>query len=195
MILIIGLGNPGKRYEKTRHNIGFQVVDESARKNNFSDFKLLKKFNAKISKGMLNGQKIILAKPQAFMNNSGKAVKNLTIHYSLPTINLIVVHDDIDLPLGKIRIVKSRGGAGHKGVQSIINELGTKNFVRFRIGIKPKTYPPLKSKALDRFVLKKFTKDEEKIVKGVIKKTVEAFEFVLKNGGGGLEKAMNKFNK
>ena len=108
MILIVGLGNPGIKYKRTRHNIGFRVLDEFQRENNFPDFKFFKKFNALIFEGNIGRKKVILAKPQTFMNNSGQAVKNLTIHYSLPFINLIVVHDDIDLPLGKIRISKSR---------------------------------------------------------------------------------------
>jgi PTH1 family peptidyl-tRNA hydrolase len=168
MILIVGLGNPGKKYQKTRHNIGFRVIDQLQ---------------------SLNLKKVILAKPQTFMNLSGKTVKLLVARYRLPVTNLWVIHDDIDLPLGKIRIVKNRGSAGHKGVESIIRELGTKNFIRFRVGICPKTSKP---KNPEKFVLQKFNKDEEKIVKEVIKKTVEAIEFSLKTS---LEKAMSEFNK
>lgn len=173
----------------------------------FPNFKFNKKFNALISKGIFNKKKIVLALPETFMNLSGKSVKSLTTNYKLPTTNLWVIHDDIDLPLEKIRIVKNRGSAGHKGVESIIKELETKNFVRFRIGILPKTGKP---KNLEKFVLQKpseakpseagdetksqrpFSKGEEKIVKEVIKKAVEAIEFSLKTG---LEKAMSRFNK
>ena len=191
MILVVGLGNPGKKYEKTRHNLGFRAVDEFARKNNFSDFKLSQKFNAEISEGEINGQKIILAKPQTFMNLSGIIVKSLYTKYKIQdTKYILAIHDDIDLLLGKIRIVKNRGSAGHKGVESIIRELKTENFIRFRIGIKPKSYI-LPSKSSDKFVLQKFNKEEEKIVKEVIQKTVFAIEIVLKEG---LEKAMNEFN-
>jgi len=168
MILIVGLGNPGKKYAKTRHNIGFRVVDE------------LKSLNLK---------RVILVKPKTFMNLSGKAVKSLMTKYKVPPLNLWVIHDDIDLPLGKIRISVGRGAAGHKGVESIIKELGTKNFVRFRIGICPKAGKP---KNIEKFVLQKFNKEEEKIVKEVIKKTAKAIEFSLK---AGLEKAMSKYNK
>ena len=167
MILIVGLGNPGKKYQDTRHNIGFGVIDKLQ---------------------SLNLKKVILAKPKTFMNLSGKAVKSLIKKYKIPTANLWVIHDDIDLPLGKIRIVKNRGAAGHKGVESIIKELGTKNFVRFRIGIQPKFGKP---KNPERFVLQKFNKEEEKIVKEVIKKTAEAIEMILKEK---IEKAMSKFN-
>ena len=191
MVLIVGLGNPGRKYQETRHNIGFQVVDEFLKENNFPKFKFAKKFNAEISEGILGGEKILLAKPQTFMNLSGKSVKPLTNFYKITPPGLVVIHDDIDILLGKIRISKGRGAAGHKGVESIIKGLKTKNFVRFRIGIKPKPYT-LTPKTLDNFVLKKFNKKEEKLVKEVIQKTAEAIEMVLEEG---LEKAMNKFNK
>ena len=135
------------------------------------------------------------------MNESGKAVKDLLKTYKTKPDNLIVIHDDIDLPIGKIRIVKNRGAAGHKGVESIIKELKTKDFIRFRIGIQPKRKPANSSavrrarqnkKFLAGFVLQKFNKDEEMIVKGVIEKTIEAINTVIKEG---LEKAMSKFNK
>jgi PTH1 family peptidyl-tRNA hydrolase len=204
MILIVGLGNPGEKFEKTRHNLGFRVIDEFLVKNNFPDFRLSKKFNSKVSEDLAEGEKVILVKPQIFMNNSGKAVKSITKAYKLKTINLIVVHDDIDLPLGKIRIIKNRGAAGHKGVQSIIDELGTKNFIRLRVGIQSEEKPSTRAKlgtglvphrnkvSGAGFVLQKFNKEEEKILKGAIEKAVEAIEFFLKEG---LEKTMSEFNK
>ncbi len=190
MILIVGLGNPGAKYKNTRHNIGFGVIKKFARKNNFPKFKLLKELSSLISEKKFNNDKIILANLQTFMNLSGKGAKLLIDFHQLPIANLWVVHDDIDLPLGKIRIAKNRGAGGHKGVESIIKELKTKNFIRFRIGIKPKPYT-LTPKTLDRFVLQKFNKEEEKIVKEVIKKTAEAIKFFLKTD---LEKTMNKYN-
>jgi PTH1 family peptidyl-tRNA hydrolase len=192
MIIIVGLGNPGKKFEKTRHNLGFLIIENLKLKiKNFSDWKYEKKFKAEISRGKIGNKKIILAKPQTFMNNSGKSVKPLTRSYNLEPKNLIVVHDDIDLPLGKIRISIGRSAAGHKGVQSIIDELGTKNFVRFRIGIKPTTYD-LRLTTIENFVLQKFNKEEEKILKGVIERTCQAIETLIKEG---IEKAMQKFNK
>ena len=180
MILIVGLGNPGPKYKFTRHNLGFMAIDNlQLTIDKFSDWKNIKKLQAEISKGEINDQKVFLVKPQTFMNNSGKAVKVLTKTYPLNPKNLIVIHDDIDLPLGKIRISRGRGAAGHKGVESIIKELGTKNFIRFRIGVKPKTYN-LEPKILDRFVLKKFNKEEEKIVKELVKKTAEVIEITLR---------------
>lgn len=190
MFLIVGLGNPGKKFEKTRHNVGFRVVNEFAKKNNFPDFKISKKFNALISEGEFNNEKVILAKSQTFMNLSGKAVKKLVSSFRFQVSGLWVVHDDIDLPLGKIRIVKNRGSAGHKGVESIIRAINSKNFVRFRIGIKSQKIENRKQK-VEVFVLQKFNKDEEKIIKEVTQKTVEEIEFSLKEG---LEKAMAKFN-
>ncbi len=224
MILIIGLGNPGKKFQKTRHNLGFRVIDEFFIKNrdvhNFSDFKFEKKFQALIAEGKFNNKKIILAKPQTFMNLSGKGAKLLIAFYKLPIDNLWIIHDDIDIPLGKIRIVKGREAAGHRGIESIIRELKTKDFVRFRIGILPKTGKP---KNIEKFVLQKpseakrtkrkpllssryaspseagdemksqrpFNKEEEKIVEELVKKTVEAVEITFKKGLG---TAMNEFN-
>ena len=123
------------------------------------------------------------------MNNSGNAVKTLIGFYKITLPGFIVIHDDIDLPLGKIRIVKNRGAGGHKGVESIIKEIGTKNFIRFRVGVQPETGKP---KISEKFVLEKFNKEEEKNVKEVIEKTAEAVETTLRKG---LEKAMNQFNK
>ena len=188
-MLIVGLGNPGEKYEKTRHNIGFRTVDKIAANFQFPIFNFQKIFNAQISKGEVAGKEAILAKPQTFMNLSGKSVKALTKTYALEPKNLIIVHDDIDLPLEKIKIVTGRGAAGHKGVESIIKALGTKNFIRFRIGILPKSGKP---KNPEKFVLQKFNKDEGRITGEVIKKTAEAIEIVLTES---LEKAMNKFNK
>lgn len=194
MILIIGLGNPGKKFQKTRHNLGFRVVDELGRKNKFPKFKLLKKFKAEISQGKIANQKIILAKPQTFMNLSGKAVKLLIKTYCVNkamaklTQCLWIVHDDIDLPLGKIRISIGRGSGGHKGVQSIIDELNTKSFFRLRIGIQRGRTPVI----FEKFVLERFTKNEEKIIKQIKKRACEALELAIKEG---LEKAMQKFNK
>jgi len=191
MILVVGLGNPGKKFKKTRHNLGFRVIKEFSKRSNFPKFKLSKKYNSLISEEISNGEKIILAMPQTFMNESGKAVKLLTKTYTLDSNNLIIIHDDIDLPLGKIRISVGRGSAGHKGVQSIIDRLGTKNFVRFRVGIRPQETKNRKQK-IEKFVLKKINKEEEKILKKVIKRTCQALKMALKES---LEKAMSEFNK
>ncbi|MFC1789530.1 aminoacyl-tRNA hydrolase [Patescibacteria group bacterium] len=189
MIIVLGLGNPGEKYQNTRHNVGFQTLDVLQKENNFPDFKLSRKFNSDITKGVLSGEKVILIKPRSFMNNSGKPAKYLMKFYDLQTSNLWIIHDDIDLPIGKFKIVKNRGSAGHKGVESIKNELKNNEFIRFRIGIQPKIGKP---KSSESFVLQSFDKSEKKSLKNVIKKTAEAVNFSLKEN---IEKAMNEFNK
>lgn len=166
MILIVGLGNPGKKYKNTRHNLGFQVIDA---------------LRKEVSEGFINGKKVTLAKPQTFMNESGKVVKKLIGPISpIRPIGLIVIHDDIDLPLGIVKLVKNRGSAGHKGVQSIIDALGTKDFHRVRIGIKPAKSFAFRRAGIDKFVLQQFTKTENKVIKESIKKATEAIELAIK---------------
>ena len=186
MILIAGLGNPGEKFKNTRHNVGFMVIDAFAEKNNFPDFKFSKKFNSLISEEILYGEKITLTKPQTFMNNSGVAVKKILSSTKTTRPGLVVIHDDIDLPLGKIKIVKNRGSAGHKGVQSIIEKLGTNEFIRLRVGILPESGKP---KNPEKFVLQKFTKE---IMEKAIDKAVNALDLLIKEG---VEKAMNEYNK
>ena len=184
--IIIGLGNPGKKFEETRHNIGFLVLDNFAEKNNFPQFILQKKYKALVSGGIINEDNVILAKPQTFMNESGKAIKELLKNNKSQLNSLIVIHDDIDLPVGKIKIIKERGSAGHKGVESIIENIGNKGLIRIRIGIAPQNETNAK-----QIVLKKFNKKEKETMNNVNNKTVEALDFLLQNG---LEKAMNKYN-
>lgn len=184
MIAIIGLGNPGKKFEKTRHNAGFVAVDLFAKLHDFDDFKLEKKFDATVSKK----GKVLLAKPQTFMNDSGKTVKKLVAIYRLPVTGLIIVHDDIDLPVGKIKISVNRGSAGHKGVESVIKAVGNKGLARLRIGIQPAKGKP---KEAEKIVVKDFSPEEEKLMKKTIKTVAEALECFIEEG---LEKAMNQFN-
>ena len=120
MILIVGLGNPGQKFNKTRHNIGFLVIDEFLKKNAFPDWKKSKKINCLYAKKEIAGKEIELIKPLVFMNNSGQVVKSVSGKHNLKPGNILVIHDDVDLLLGKIRIVQNRGAAGHKGVESII---------------------------------------------------------------------------
>ena len=166
MIIIIGLGNPGQEFKNTRHNIGFEVLDKIKEENDFPDFAFSKKFIAQISEGILNQEKTILAKPQTFMNDSGKSVKQLTDYYKIKEKDLIVIHDDIDVALGKIKISEDSSSAGHKGVQSIIDAIGTKDFKRIRIGILPEKGKPEET---EKFVLKRFTKKEKEIIQKIIK--------------------------
>jgi len=189
MILIVGLGNPGQKYERTRHNVGFRIIDEFAKENNFPAFVFSKKSNAEISEREMDGKKIILVKPQTFMNSSGSAVKTIAKNLKLETKDLFVINDDIDLPIGTLRISVGKNSAGHKGVQSIIDSLGTNEFMRFRIGIAPSDGKHSKT---EEFVLKNFNKDEEKIIKVISSTTCNAISVALKEN---VERAMNEFNK
>jgi PTH1 family peptidyl-tRNA hydrolase len=185
--IIIGLGNPGTKFEKTRHNVGFIILDKFVEKNNLNEFKLQKKFGALISESSVNGDKVILAKPQTFMNESGKTAKKLLKNNASKETNIVVIHDDIDLSVGKIKIVKERGSAGHKGVENIINNIGNDGLIRFRVGIGSLQ----KTKAMN-VVLKKFSKKEEPLINESIIKSTEALDLFLKEG---LEKTMNEYNK
>lgn len=186
MKLVIGLGNPGKQYQKTRHNIGFIVLDAlqeklsrhedgiplaAGKEERISKWELSKKFNAEVSGLTLNNEKIILAKPMTFMNESGIAVQLLTHFYKLTARDLIIVHDDKDLKLGDIRIQTDKSSAGHNGVQSIIDHIGTQNFTRVRIGVASDN--PRKMQDTAKFVLKKFGLFEKKKVDEVVEKSIE----------------------
>lgn len=188
MFIIIGLGNPGKQYEGTRHNVGFEAIDQIAANFGSPAFSFEKIFNSEMSKGKFKKQKIVLVKPATFMNLSGTAAKKIIKSLKFKTEKLIVLHDDLDIPLGKIRIAQNRSSAHHKGVESTIKELKTKNFIRIRIGIKPEK----EIKASENFVLKKFNKEEQKTAREAVKKSAEALEAILKEG---LQKAMNEYNK
>jgi peptidyl-tRNA hydrolase, PTH1 family len=160
MKLIIGLGNPGKKYKYTRHNAGFIILDELKNKYSLPDFTFEKKFKAEISKGIINNIETVLAKPQTFMNNSGEAVRLIIDFYKLKPEDLIIIHDDVDIEFGKVKPTDNSGAAGHNGVQSIIDAIGTQKFQRFRIG----TLGDEKRKELripiDDFVLQNFSNDE-----------------------------------
>ncbi len=179
MKIVIGLGNPGKKYVPTRHNVGFFVLDliiKKAKKQEnkesilLKDFKLEKKFEAEIAKFELGGEGIILVKPHTFMNNSGEAVKKIVDFYKIDPINdLVVIHDDIDVELGKIRIKSKGSSAGHNGVQSIIDNLGIDHFLRVRIGIGR----PPERMDVDKYVLGKFSSKERKVIEESIDKFID----------------------
>ena len=168
MKLIIGLGNPGEEYKKTRHNAGFLAVDEIVLSSKYQVLSTQQKFNAEISEGIIDNEKTILVKPQTFMNNSGQAVKAIVDYYKIDLEDIIVIHDDLDISLGEYKIIKDRNSAGHKGVQSIIDYLGTKDFTRIRIGIAVEN----KKTPTEKFVLERFSKEEIEIVEGVIEEIV-----------------------
>jgi len=190
MKLIVGLGNPGKKYEETWHNLGFLAIDQLEKKfeGEFLKCKNSKKHQAQICENNSPEEKIILGKPQTFMNNSGRAVKSLAKFYKIDPQDIWIIHDDIDLPLGKIRISQNSSAAGHNGVKSIIDELGTKEFVRIRIGIKPDTELNLPT---EKYVLQKINKESKIIVEEAIQKACSAIELILAQG---VSEAMNEFN-
>jgi len=166
MIFIVGLGNPGKTYASTRHNAGFLALDAFAKEHEFPAFKLSKKHTALVSEGILGSAKVVLAKPQTFMNKSGVSVRSLLKQGG----ELIVVHDDIDIPIGTVKVSKDRGSAGHKGVESVMEELKSKDFTRIRIGIQPLFGKP---KNVEDFVLQRFSPEELPAMRDAIQETAE----------------------
>lgn len=198
MILIVALGNPGDKYQNSRHNIGWRVAQTLIKKGNLN-FTKNKKFNSEICHFSAG---VLLVKPQTFMNASGLAVSRLVNFYKIKEKDLWVIHDDIDLVLGKLKIVRNRGSAGHRGVVSIIQSLGTTDFVRFRLGVGHpvagrqkkggKRLTKLESDSeISGFVLSDFSPSERDEVKRLVEKTTKAVEIALKQG---IEKAKNRFN-
>lgn len=175
MKLIVGLGNPGKQYERTRHNVGFLMIDKLA---SGAGLKLTpsKKLLAEASKGELAEKRVVIAKPTTFMNSSGQAVQALLAFYKLTPDDLVVIHDDKDIPLGETRVQRNRGAAGHNGIKSIIEHIGTKDFLRIRVGVAP-TDKTIHDTA--DFVLGNFTKEEQKVLKTVIEHVQEEIVKIL----------------
>ena len=163
MKLIVGLGNPGKKYEKTRHNVGFMFLDmlhDKLVSAGINKWELSKKFNALIAGCTYHNEKIILAKPMTYMNRSGEAVGLIAHYYKLTSEDIIIVHDDKDIPFGEIKIQQDRGPAGHNGISSIIDHIATKNFHRIRIGIAHENIKKMSD--ISHFVLGKFGIFEKK---------------------------------
>lgn len=183
--LIIGLGNPGREYKDTRHNIGFMLIDHIAVRLNARGMKMQSK--AIVISALHEERKIILAKPQTFMNLSGQSVQGLLHFYKIPFENLLVAHDDLDIPLGTLRIRPSGGPGGQRGMASTIEQLGTKDFPRLRLGIGR---PPGRMDAKD-YVLQDFSKEDMKLLPEVLESGVDAALTFVTHG---LNKAMNQFN-
>lgn len=189
MYIIAGLGNPGNNYKWTRHNVGFEAIDKMSYDYNINMNK--SKFKAVFGEGEILKNKVILLKPQTYMNLSGESVRDFFKYYKIEIENLIVICDDINLPVGDIRIRPKGSDGGQKGLQNIIYQLGESNFTRIRIGIgnKPEGWD------LKNFVLSHFNKEEEKgIIEGITYAT-EAIEIILKDKDNGINNAMNKYNK
>lgn len=183
--LIVGLGNPGIKYRETRHNFGFMVLDALAEELNIPLKKL--KYKAMIGEGRLNDAKLILARPLTYMNNSGDAVWQLAKFFKVPHDHIMVAHDDLDLPLGVLRLRPGGGASGQRGVASIIQKLGTQDFPRVRLGI---SRPPGQMDPVD-YVLEKFLPNEKTLRDIVIKEAVSAIQVFVREG---LNAAMNRYN-
>jgi PTH1 family peptidyl-tRNA hydrolase len=187
MYIIAGLGNPKKEYDNTRHNIGFAMIDALADKYNINVMDI--KHKAMTGKGIINGQKVILAKPLTFMNLSGESIRQLVDYYKVdPETEVVIISDDISLPPGLIRVRKKGSAGGHNGLKNIIQHLGTEGFRRVRIGVgeKPKGYD------LADYVLGHFSKEEQPLMKEGIEKAIGALEMILADD---IDGAMNEYNK
>jgi len=182
--LILGLGNPGAEYSNSRHNAGRMAAEYFAKKHNYPEFKYDKKSDSLVSKK----GKTIISLPETFMNKSGSAAAKL-VHPKKELKELVVVHDDLDIPLGRFKISYGKSSGGHKGVESVMRALKTKNFVRIRVGVSPKNKPA--QKEVMEFIVGKFKPAESEIFKKVIKKISEALEIMATNS---IERAMSEFN-
>jgi len=184
--IIVGLGNPGEEYDGTRHNVGRMVLDSFVKKNDWSDFALDKKLQALTSDGRVGKNKALLLKPETFMNKSGNSVKSL-ITSKKKAETLVVIHDDLDLPLGKIKISFGKSSGGHKGVESIMRAIKTQDFIRLRLGISGETAggkikkPQGEEKVIDA-ILGEFKKTEVDDLKKVIKRAAQALALIITDG-------------
>ncbi|MGB0383747.1 MAG: aminoacyl-tRNA hydrolase [Ardenticatenaceae bacterium] len=185
MYLIVGLGNPGKKYANHRHNIGFQIIDLLAERHSLSFDK--KEKNARVAKGMIGTHKVMLAKPQTYMNDSGRAVRALVNFYKIPLTKLIIVVDDLDLSFGKMRLRPKGGSGGQNGMKSIIRELGSQEFARMRVGIGR---PPGRMDP-GAYVLQNFSKQQETEMAILRQEAADALELWLAEG---INRAMNRYN-
>jgi len=176
MKLIVGLGNPGKEYERTRHNVGFQVVEELVKRFKVDLSK--KKFESLLGEGRFGDEKIFFALPQTYMNLSGRSVAAIMDFFKIPPADLAVVHDELDLPLGRLKVIRKGRPAGNRGVQSIQEHLATDEFCRFRIGVGK---PEVKDLTVD-FVLSSFNSEEKKILAPVLQRAEEGLEIWAKEG-------------
>jgi PTH1 family peptidyl-tRNA hydrolase len=183
--LVVGLGNPGETYSKTRHNAGFMVVDKVS--DAFSIALEKQKFDTRFGIGSINGVKIVLAKPMAYMNRSGPQVQNIAGYFRILCEDMLVVHDDIDLAFGRLKIKEKGGDGGHKGVRSIIDAFGRGDFTRLRVGVGR---PDAKNDAAD-YVLGKFTLEERKVLSQIITAAKDAIVTILCKG---TKEGMNRFN-
>jgi len=189
MKLIVGLGNPGRSYARNRHNVGFICLHHFARTQGIKFDK--KKGLARIGTGKVAGNELVLARPQTFMNNSGNSLSRLVKKFNIDLNDIMVIHDDLDLPPAKIRLSHGSGSGGHKGIDSIIQELGSQDFIRVRVGIGRPDKPEISEDDIIAYVLSDFTPDEKKAIDKIIPRVGEAILCLLTDG---LTPAMNRFN-
>jgi len=183
--MVAGLGNPGSKYAQTRHNIGFSVVDSLLRRYRLPPEK--SRFDADYSKGVINGLNVVLVKPQAYMNRSGPPVQKLASYFKIQVSDIIVVHDDLDLDFGRLRIAANRGHGGHNGIRSIVESLGTKSFVRVRVGVGR----PQGQRDVTGHVLGRFSSEEEGALDTLVERSADACVAVMEQG---MSAAMNACN-
>jgi len=196
MHYIVALGNPGEEYKNPRHNVGRIALEEFVKKNKFSDWVPDKKLKSLSSEGKIRKEKVLLIEPETFMNKSGLSLQSI-ITSKKKAENLIVIHDDLDLPIGKFKISFNKSSGGHRGVESIIKAIKTEAFTRVRVGISPATpsgklKKPKGEKEVGDFILGEFKKNEMEILKKLSKKVTEALEMIIAEGR---EKAMGEFNR
>ncbi len=184
MKLIVGLGNPGQKYLMNRHNVGFLGVDAVAQAFSFPPFK--QQLKSLVSKGRIDNEPVILAKPQTYMNNSGQAVRGLMDYYKLELDDLLVLHDEVEFPFASMKFQKNRGHAGQNGVRDIHTHLGTNQYARLRLGVGRPSKGDVAS-----YVLSNFSKQEEPLLTDYLNNVVDGVEAFVKNG---LDKAANQFN-
>ena len=190
MKMIVGLGNPGKEYSTNRHNIGFLCLNHFARKYHISLDR--KQSKARVGMGLAEGCQVVLAKPQTYMNLSGQSVSLLMQKYHIALDDLIVIHDDLDLPLGKIRLRRDSSAGGHNGIKSIIACLGTQDFTRIRVGIsRPPREGEEREQSIVDYVLGDFSAADQPVVNDILRRVTEAAVSLMTEG---LTTAMNKFN-
>ena len=184
--LIVGLGNPDSKYAETRHNVGFMAIDKLGEKCGCRFEKM--KFEAIFGKCTVAGKQCLLCKPQTYMNNSGRAVRDIAAFYKVPTDRIIVVADDISLPVGKLRIRRSGSAGGHNGLKDIIALCGGEGFARVKVGVGEKPHPDYD---MADWVLGHFVGEDKKAIDKSVKRAADAIECIIKEG---IEKGMNKFN-
>jgi peptidyl-tRNA hydrolase, PTH1 family len=186
MFLVVGLGNPGRQYQGNRHNVGFRIVNQLAARAGVSSPR--EKYGAELFEIALGGERVILCKPMEFMNVSGQAVRQVSGFHKIPAARTIVVHDELDVPFGRLKLGAGGGAGGHNGIRSIMSDLGTPDFARVRVGIDR---PPPEWKGAD-YVLANFTGAEQKQLPEIIDLAADAVEDIVARG---LSAAMNKFNQ